>query len=81
MFDGTEIKQCFICEGYNHITRKYRNQETCFRCHGSHRQKECEKDKVEECINCVLMNRKLRLDLDENHYTMILSSLSKQTEN
>ena len=38
VFDGTDVLQCFKCQGYNH------------KCHGNHKSKECNKEIVKKCI-------------------------------
>lgn len=70
VFDGTEILQCFKCKGYNHKSSECKNEEICLKCHGNHKSAECKKDTIEKCINCVRINNKLNLGLEENHYTM-----------
>lgn len=70
IFDGTDIIQCFKCYGYNHKSTECKNQETCFKCHGNHKSFECQKEVINKCINCVRMNNRLNLGLDENHSTI-----------
>lgn len=69
VFDGTDVTQCFKCRGYNHIAKECRNQEMCLNCHGCHKTNECDKESINKCINCVRENKKLNLNLDENHAT------------
>lgn len=68
-FDGTEIMQCLKCKGYNHRAKECRNEEICLKCHENHKTKECDKEQIVKCINCVSINRKLNMGLDENHVT------------
>lgn len=69
IFEGTEVIQCFKCKGFNHKAADCKNEELCFKCHGPHRSKECNNEIIKKCINCIRSNRKLNLNLDENHYT------------
>lgn len=70
VFDGTDVTQCLKCRGYNHIAKECRNQEICLRCHGEHKTKECKNtEQIMKCINCMKINNKLNMDLDENHFT------------
>lgn len=70
VFDGTDVTQCLKCRGYNHIAKECRNQEICLRCHGQHKTNQCKNtEQIMKCINCMKMNNKLNMDLDENHFT------------
>lgn len=69
VFDGTDIIQCFKCQGYNHKSSDCKNEEICYKCHGSHKSKECKKEIINKCINCIKANKRLNMGLDENHVT------------
>lgn len=69
VFDGTEVMQCLKCRGYNHKARDCTNEEICLRCHGEHKTKDCDKEQIVKCINCIRFNKKLNMGLDENHLT------------
>ncbi|KAI8120531.1 hypothetical protein CVS40_8209 [Lucilia cuprina] len=69
VFDGTDIIQCMKCRGYNHKARECKNQECCLKCHGCHKTKECDKEQINKCINCIRMNNRLNMGLDDNHQT------------
>lgn len=70
VYDGTEVIQCLKCKGYNHLAKDCRNQEICLKCHGQHRTKNCEnQEQIMKCINCLNVNKKLNMGLDENHFT------------
>lgn len=69
VFDGTSVRQCYKCRGYNHIANECKNQETCIKCHGNHKPNECNNEQMIKCINCIRENRRLNLGLDENHVT------------
>ena len=44
VFDGTDVLQCFKYQGYNHKSSECRNGDTCYKCRGNHRSKECNKE-------------------------------------
>lgn len=69
VFDGVEILMCFKCKGFNHKAADCKNEETCTKCLGKHKTRECNKDQVLKCINCLRANEKLNLKLDDNHAT------------
>ena len=69
IFDGTEVVMCYKCKGFNHKARDCRNQDVCHKCHGNHQSKECTKEVLMKCINCIRSNQKFNLGLDENHST------------
>lgn len=69
IFDGTDIIQCFKCFGYNHKAGECKNDEICYKCHENHKSKECNKEIINKCINCIRTNRRLNMGLDENHAT------------
>ena len=62
IFDGTDIIQCFKYRGYNHKSVECRNKE--------HKSDKCNKGIINKCINCIHMNKRLNLELDENHATL-----------
>lgn len=70
VFDGTELMQCFKCQGFNHRANECRSQESCLKCHANHRTKDCKIQMIEKCINCIRANNKLNMGLDENHNTL-----------
>lgn len=69
VFDGTNVMKCFKCQGYNHKAVECKNEDVCYKCHGNHKSKECTKEIVMKCVNCMKENRRLNLGLDENHAT------------
>lgn len=69
VFDGTDVIKCFKCKGFNHIARECKNDEICSKCHGNHQSNQCKKETITKCINCVRVNKKLNMGLDENHLT------------
>lgn len=69
VFDGTDILQCFKCKGFNHKSSDCKFQEVCYKCHENHKSQECNRNAINKCINCVRVNNRLNLGLDENHET------------
>lgn len=68
-FDGTRVMQCYKCLGYNHKSSECRNEEICYKCHGNHKATQCNKEIINKCVNCIKENKRLNLELDENHAT------------
>ena len=48
VFDGTDVLQCFKCQGYNHKASECKNEDTCYKCHGNHKSKEYNKEIVKK---------------------------------
>ena len=69
VYNGTEVTLCYKCLGYNHRAAEYRNEEVCFKCHGNHKSRDCSKESMNKCFNCIRENRRLNFGLDENHVT------------
>lgn len=69
MIDGVDILCCFKCKGFNHKASECKNNEVCVECLEDHKTNECNKERINKCINCERANEKLKLDLDENHNT------------
>lgn len=69
IYEGTDIIQCFKCNGYNHTSRECKFEEICYKCHGNHKSKECTKNIINKCVNCMRVNSRLNLGLDDNHTT------------
>lgn len=67
VFEGTDIIQCYKCMGYNHKSKECKFEEVCYKCHGNHKSKECTNSILNKCINCVRVNKRLNLGLEENH--------------
>jgi hypothetical protein len=64
--DNFYIRRCYKCYGFNHEAAACSNPLSCSRCSGSHLIKDC-RSKVERCNNCVEANKRLKLNLNENH--------------
>ena len=67
VYDGTVITQCYKCLGYNHRAAECRNKKVCFKCQRNHKSRDCSKESMNKCFNCIRKHRRLNLGLDENH--------------
>ena len=41
----------------------------CYRCHGNHKSKKCDKEIINKCVNCIRANKNLNIGLNDNHLT------------
>lgn len=57
------------CLGYNHKSTECRNDETCYKLHGQHKTRECNKEIKKKIINCIRANIVLKLNRNDDHYT------------
>jgi hypothetical protein len=64
--DNFYIRRCYKCYGFNHEAATCSYPLSCSRCSGSHLIKGC-RSKEERCNNCVQANKRLKLNLNENH--------------
>lgn len=60
------IIRCFKCKGYGHFSGKCTNRETCGKCSGEHKTKDCNSEEI-KCINCFKTKEKLNIDIDFGH--------------
>lgn len=66
--DYVFVRRCYKCGGYGHNQKDCTNDVHCPECAGNHNLKECRaQDKDVKCINCLLVNKKLGLNLDIYH--------------
>lgn len=50
---NSEIRQCYKCQEFNHLSYNCPNQQRCLKCGENHRVTECKKqDDAVECPNC-----------------------------
>lgn len=70
VYEQIRIKRCFKCLGFNHESKECTNKECCRNCGGEHNSRNCEEPEKIECVNCVLSNKRLHLNLDVNHKSM-----------
>lgn len=70
IYDGIDVLMCFKCKDFNHRAIECKNEEVCGKCLDLHKTSECQKEKIEKCINCIRVNKKLNMGLDENHMTV-----------
>lgn len=66
--DSVLIRRCYNCNGFNHIAKECRNQKACPKCSLNHEKGECPTNE-KKCINCLIKNRQLNLNLDVKHET------------
>lgn len=69
--DGIFITRCLTCLGFGH-KKENCNKKTisCSQCGGNHLKKDCKANDL-KCINCVILNQKLKNDMyDTNHSAM-----------
>lgn len=61
-----EIRRCYNCCGFYHISTNCSSKTWCVTCGGDHKSSECEST-VSLCINCKLSNDKSDAKVDTNH--------------
>lgn len=66
IFKSIDLVRCFKCCGYNHLSFRCFHSQTCSKCAGDHRFKDCTVNEV-RCVNCKKANERLQLGLDINH--------------
>ena len=53
IYDSYYPHQCFKCQGFGHNSENCREvNETCAKCTGNHRTKDCKPENIITCINC-----------------------------
>lgn len=52
--DHLQVKQCFKCLKFGHITSECKNSEACGKCAGKHATRECDGRNPLKCCNCVI---------------------------
>lgn len=72
MYDKINVKRCFKCWGFNHISNNCTNKICCPICSDEHSVHEC-KSVGKKCKNCVLSINKLNIDIDPCHDARDLS--------
>lgn len=80
------VMRCYRCCGYNHKADKCTNEECCRKCAGrGHKAAECESQET-KCVNCYMVNEKLKLNLDclhgvyDTECPVYLRQMSRQRE-
>lgn len=66
VYDYLSVKRCFKCWGYFHIAKNCMRQETCYKCAGNHKAKECTATK-QRCVNCMHKIEKYNLNTIDEH--------------
>lgn len=66
--DGTYVKRCFKCLGYNHTSKECDSVETvCNKCAENHHADNCKSDII-KCVNCNKININFKLNLNTSHH-------------
>jgi hypothetical protein len=61
-----DVMRCYKCQGFGHKSMKCTNETICAKCGGKHEYKEC-KSEIEQCVNCMNVNKTANMNLDVNH--------------
>ena len=70
VYDEIRVLRCFRCKGFNHKAANCKIDKVCVKCHGQHRNSECNERQLNKCINCIRANGELNLGLNEDYHTM-----------
>lgn len=66
--DGTYVKRCFKCLGFNHnSTGSTFHHKVCYKCGENHIGADCDSETF-KCINCTKINTDLKLNLKTSHH-------------
>ena len=67
VYEYVNVKRCYKCYGFNHISVNCTKEETCSKCgKKGHADINCTATNI-ECVNCVEANIKYGLDLEITH--------------
>lgn len=67
VFDYVTTFRCFKCAGFNHKADDCKSKVSCFKCGATDHKKENCKSTIIKCLNCIEMNKNLKLSLDIEH--------------
>lgn len=67
VFDGTYVRRCYKCLGFNHTSDKCTNTEVCANCLKNHKTENCNEEHIEKCTNCDKANKVLGVGVSVNH--------------
>lgn len=74
VYDGTFVRRCFKCLGFNHKAENCKHDLVCAKCLDSHKTEDCDKmEFLEKCSNCAKANKLLNVGVPEDH--SVLSKL------
>lgn len=62
-----EILRCFQCNGFNHSKNNCKNQLSCPVCSKSHNLDNCPSGSQHQCVNCLSIKLKQKVDINTNH--------------
>lgn len=63
---NVSVRRCFKCWGYHHIARNCSRQDTCHKCAGNHKTRECKETK-KRCVNCMYKIKTYNLKINDKH--------------
>lgn len=66
VFECVDVRRCYKCCGYNHISSHCKNRLSCLKCGGEHLMKDCSA-RNSVCVNCKIAVEKLNVKLDIFH--------------
>lgn len=71
VFEDVRVNRCYKCLGFNHKSTVCTQERVCAKCLGNHKKEEACKTSSElnKCINCIRANKKLSLNLNDDHNT------------
>lgn len=66
VYDSIDIRRCFKCSGFNHISNQCKSKISCPVCAGEHYLKDCNTNLL-KCANCVDYSSTNKIVLDVEH--------------
>lgn len=66
VFNHINIKRCFKCWGYYHISKNCTREETCYKCARNHNSTDCMATK-KRYVNCMFKIRTYNLKINDEH--------------
>lgn len=61
-----EVRRCYNCNTYGHLSKSCKSKKCCPRCTGEHDLADCVSTES-KCINCINANTNLNMALEVNH--------------
>ena len=68
VYDSFEIRRCFKCSGFNHMSNQCRSAVCCPKCAGKHEVKNCTSTTL-KCVNCINYSNTNKMKLNIEHTT------------
>lgn len=66
VYDSIDIRRCFKCNGFNHMSEQCKSKIRCPLCAGEHNVKDCDKQLL-KCPNCLDYSITNKLELNVEH--------------